>query len=136
MDTRRLGTDGPQVSALGLGAMGMSDLYGPADEAESIATIHQGENLAVNLALVDALRTVAESIGATVAQVAIGWVASRGADVVPLVGAQGRDRLQESLAAADLVPSDEVIGAIGAAVPAAAGERYPEQQMAGLDSEG
>ena len=40
MTTRTLGTTGPAVSALGLGAMGMSDLYGPADERETIATIH------------------------------------------------------------------------------------------------
>ncbi len=40
MDIRQLGTTGPQVSALGLGCMGMSGIYGPSDEAESIAAIH------------------------------------------------------------------------------------------------
>ncbi|MFB4284785.1 aldo/keto reductase [Nonomuraea sp. MTCD27] len=38
--TRKLGTTGPEVSLIGLGTMGMSDLYGQADEAESIATLH------------------------------------------------------------------------------------------------
>ncbi|GAA1272098.1 aldo/keto reductase [Saccharothrix xinjiangensis] len=46
---RRLGTSGPAVSALGLGCMGMSDLYGPADEAESVATIHAAIDAGVNL---------------------------------------------------------------------------------------
>ncbi|MBE8517877.1 aldo/keto reductase [Amycolatopsis sp. H6(2020)] len=40
MLNRTLGRSGPAVSALGLGLMGMSDLYGPADETESVATIH------------------------------------------------------------------------------------------------
>ncbi|MBK1663866.1 aldo/keto reductase [Rhodospirillum rubrum] len=40
MRHHRLGTTGPHVSALGLGCMGMSDLYGPSDRQESIATIH------------------------------------------------------------------------------------------------
>lgn len=38
---RRLGRDGPSVSAIGLGCMGMSEFYGAGDEAESIATIHE-----------------------------------------------------------------------------------------------
>src|SRR3954452_16222707 len=49
MDTRSLGTAGPRVSALGLGCMGMSDFYGAADEAESIATIHAALDAGVTL---------------------------------------------------------------------------------------
>ncbi len=49
MDTRTLGRTGPQVSALGLGMMGMSTLYGPANDAESIATIHAAMDAGVTL---------------------------------------------------------------------------------------
>ena len=47
--TRTLGTSGPQVSALGLGCMGMSALYGEADRAESIATVHAALEAGVTL---------------------------------------------------------------------------------------
>src|SRR5438874_10493299 len=46
---RKLGSVGPEVSAIGLGCMGMSDLYGPADEAESIATIHAALDAGITL---------------------------------------------------------------------------------------
>ncbi|NUS64246.1 MAG: aldo/keto reductase [Saccharothrix sp.] len=46
---RALGSTGPEVSALGLGCLGMSDLYGPADEAESVATIHAAVDAGVTL---------------------------------------------------------------------------------------
>jgi aryl-alcohol dehydrogenase-like predicted oxidoreductase len=49
MLTRRLGATGPGVSAIGLGCMGMSDLYGPADRSESIATIHAALDAGVTL---------------------------------------------------------------------------------------
>src|SRR4051812_38518525 len=49
MTSRTLGTTGPAVSAIGLGAMGMSDLYGPADRDESIATIHAALDAGVSL---------------------------------------------------------------------------------------
>src|SRR3954452_22431914 len=49
MLTRELGSTGPTVSALGLGCMGMSDLYGPADRGESIATIHAALDAGITL---------------------------------------------------------------------------------------
>jgi aryl-alcohol dehydrogenase-like predicted oxidoreductase len=170
MDTRKLGTDGPQISALGLGAMGMSDFYGPADDAESIATIQAATDAGITL--IDTAdfygsghnelqieysllsRGIEAEILPTARELGIGVTAYRVLSRGLLSGRWRRNRapagsdfrelmpprrvhLQESLAAADLVLSDEDIGAIEAAVPAgaAAGERYPEQQMAVLDSE-
>ncbi len=49
MSVRRLGTDGPTVSAVGLGCMGMSGMYGAADRGESIATIHGALDAGINL---------------------------------------------------------------------------------------
>ncbi|MDI2128440.1 aldo/keto reductase [Yinghuangia seranimata] len=97
----------------------------------------QGDNLDHNLALVEALRAVAEAKGVSVAQIAIAWVLGRGDDIVPLVGARRRDRLQEALGALDVTLSSDDLAAIERAVPAgaAAGERYAAAQMAHLDSE-
>jgi aryl-alcohol dehydrogenase-like predicted oxidoreductase len=97
----------------------------------------QGENLTHNLALVDALRAVADELGASVAQVAIAWVAARGSDIVPLVGARTRERLGEALGALNLTLDEGQLARIEAAVPAhaAAGDRYAAPQMAMLDSE-
>jgi pyridoxine 4-dehydrogenase len=95
------------------------------------------ENLDRNLSLVEALRQVADAKGTTVAQLAIAWVLSRGEDIVPLIGARRRDRLEEALGALELELTADEIAAIERAVPAdaAAGDRYNEQQMAVLDSE-
>jgi aryl-alcohol dehydrogenase-like predicted oxidoreductase len=48
MKMRKLGRDGPLVSALGLGCMGMSEFYGKGDDEESVATIHRALDLGVN----------------------------------------------------------------------------------------
>lgn len=97
----------------------------------------QGENVAANLKLVEALRQVAEARGASVAQVAIAWVAAQGTDIVPLVGARRRDRLTEALGSLNITLDADAFNAIGAAIPkgAAKGERYAAAQMAMLDSE-
>jgi aryl-alcohol dehydrogenase-like predicted oxidoreductase len=95
------------------------------------------ENLERNLKLVDALDPIAEAKGATVAQLAVGWVLSRGEDIVPLVGTTRRDRLAEAIGAVGLELTQDDLAAIERAAPpgAAAGERYDERQMAMLDSE-
>ena len=97
----------------------------------------QGANLDTNLGLVDRLRAVAEAIGASVAQVAIAWVAAQGADIVPLVGARRRDRLTEALGALDVKLTPAHLAALAQAIPpdAAAGARYAEAQLAHMDSE-
>jgi aryl-alcohol dehydrogenase-like predicted oxidoreductase len=97
----------------------------------------QGENMERNLAIARGLGEVAADLGVTSAQLAIAWVAAQGEDIVPLVGARRRDRLEESLEAlaVDLSPSD--LERIEAVVPrgSAAGERYAEPLMTTLDSE-
>src|SRR5690349_353659 len=108
-----------------------------ARDFRSRAPRFAGENLDRNLALVERLREVADATGASVAQVAIAWVRSRGEDIVPLIGARTRERLDEALGALDVELTDEDLRRIEDAVPrdAAAGSRYDERQMAHLDSE-
>jgi aryl-alcohol dehydrogenase-like predicted oxidoreductase len=96
-----------------------------------------GANLDHNLALVEALRSMAEAKGATISQMAIAWVLTRGQDIVPLVGARRRESLGESLKTLDLRLSADDLAQIEQAIPkgAAAGERYSAPLMALLDSE-
>ncbi|MFD5131688.1 aldo/keto reductase [Streptomyces olindensis] len=95
----------------------------------------QGDNLRHNLDLVEALRKIAGQKGVSVAQIAIAWVLSRGADIVPLVGARRRDRLTEALGALDVTLDAADLAAIEEAVPAgaAAGARYPAAQLAHVE---
>ena len=102
-----------------------------------------GENHARNLELLASLEEIAarkgggEVGGVTAAQLAIAWVASRGEDIIPLIGTKRRDRLAEALKALDLTLSADDLAAVEAAVPAAAvaGDRYAPAQVTALDSE-
>jgi len=97
----------------------------------------QAGNVEANLQIADRLKAIADAKGITTAQLAIAWVAAQGQDIVPLVGAKTRARLQEALGALDVTLSVEDLAAIEAAVPrdAVRGDRYPAQGMASLDSE-
>ena len=130
------------ITAYGVLSRGLISGHWTADRAgerdfRANSPRFQGDNLAHNLALVERLRAIAERLGATVAQVAIAWVAAQGADIVPLVGARRRDRLDEALGACALTLSAEDRAALAAALPpgAAAGARYPAAQLAHMDSE-
>jgi aryl-alcohol dehydrogenase-like predicted oxidoreductase len=95
------------------------------------------ENHVRNLELLAALEAIAEAREVSAAQLAIAWVASRGDDIIPLIGTKRRDRLTEALHALDLTLSTDDLAGIEAAVPAeaVAGDRYEAAQVAMLDSE-
>jgi len=108
----------------------------PTDFRSRSPRFAQG-NVERNLSLVEQLRAVADARGATVAQIAIAWVLSRGKEIVPLIGARTRERLEEALSATALELGAADLERVEQAVPknAAAGERYNEQGMHMLDSE-
>ncbi|MFJ6984332.1 MULTISPECIES: aldo/keto reductase [unclassified Streptomyces] len=138
--TRELGIG---ITAYGVLSRGLlsghftADRQLAANDFRAYAPRFQGDNLRHNLTLVEALRKIAEQKGVSVAQIAIAWVLAQGEDIVPLVGARTRERLDESLGALDVTLDAGDLAAIEAAVPAdaAAGERYAPAMMAHLDSE-
>ena len=88
-----------------------------------------GENLRENLKLAERVKELAAEKGITPGQLALAWVLSRGEQIVPIPGTKRRSYLEENLAAADVRLSAEESERIADAVPAAAGERYPEAAM-------
>jgi aryl-alcohol dehydrogenase-like predicted oxidoreductase len=92
-----------------------------------------GEAYESNLRLVANLESLASAKGVTTAQMALAWVLSRGADVVPIPGTKRRKWLRENIAASDVELSAEEIEALEAAVPrgSVVGDRY---QAAGMQN--
>ncbi|MCP2165459.1 aldo/keto reductase [Goodfellowiella coeruleoviolacea] len=101
----------------------------PADDMRRGLPRFAEGNLERNLAIVAALRALAEQRGVSAGQLALAWVQSRGADVVPIPGTKRRTYLEENVAAVGIELSEEDIAAIEAAVPAdaVAGTRYTEE---------
>jgi aryl-alcohol dehydrogenase-like predicted oxidoreductase len=107
------------------------------DDFRSISPRFRDDNLEINLELVERVRAIAHQIDASVAQVAIAWVAAQGNDIIPLIGARRRDQLMEALGAINLDLTQTQLDALEEAVPlgAAAGSRYPEALLVHMDSE-
>jgi aryl-alcohol dehydrogenase-like predicted oxidoreductase len=137
---RELGVGVTAYGVLSRGLLGgnlTSDQVASPGDIRAHMPRFRAENLDRNLSLVEALRAIADRKGMSVAQIAIGWVLSRGDDIVPLIGTTRRDRLAEAVAALDLELTEDDLAAIERAAPpgAVAGDRYDERQMAMLDSE-
>src|ERR1039458_2467871 len=94
---------GVAVTAYGVLTRGLLSGHWRADRRLAVGDIrahsprYLGANLEHNLALVEGVRAIADQLGVSVAQLAIAWVLARGEQIVPLVGARRRDRLQEAL---------------------------------------
>ncbi|MEU3405155.1 aldo/keto reductase [Streptomyces sp. NPDC006670] len=93
----------------------------------------QGENFARNLAVVDAVRRLAEAKSVTPSQLALAWVLHQGA--VPIPGTKRRGYLEENIAATGVTITDEDIAAIEAVAPrgVASGDRYAPEYMRNLN---
>ncbi len=89
-------------------------------------------NLGHNLGLVDRMSTVADRLGCTPGQLALAWLLRRADDIVPIPGTTRPAHLEENVAAADVILTDEDVELLCSLVPlgAVAGERYPPDELA------
>lgn len=134
----------PVVRELGIGfvpysPLGRGFLAGTAMRAEELPEgdyrktdpRYQGANFDANMAVVAAVRKVAESHGASTAQVAIAWLLAQGPDVVPIPGCKRLATLEDTARAASLKLTADDLAALDEAAPigATAGERYGNPAM-------
>jgi aryl-alcohol dehydrogenase-like predicted oxidoreductase len=137
----------PTVRELGIGFVAYSPLgrgflsgryRAPEDLPEDDFRRHhprfQGENFSRNLALVERVQEIARERGISAGQLALAWVLSRGADVVPIPGTKRRSYLEENVGAAEIELSAADLARIDEAAPlgVTAGARYAN--MAPIDS--
>jgi aryl-alcohol dehydrogenase-like predicted oxidoreductase len=95
----------------------------------------QGENLASNVRLAEAVQGMAAKKGCSPAQLALAWLLAKGGDIVPIPGTRRADHLEANAAATEIALSSADIAALEAACPAGAakGTRYPAGAMAKLN---
>jgi len=108
----------------------------PSDDFRAGLPRFSSDNIAKNLAIVDCIRSFAESRQCTAAQVALAWLLSRGDHIVPIPGTRRIHYLEENVAAENIVMSPTEMNELTAAVDKlnVAGERYTEEGMKGLNA--
>ena len=133
---RELGMSVTAYGVLSRGLLSGSRPSGPRDFRTHLPRF-TGENFEKNKKVFATLQEIAAGKNATPAQIAIAWVLSRGADIIPLVGARRRTQLEDAVRALDLKLSAQELAELEKAIPpnAIAGTRYDENQMRWLDSE-
>ena len=87
-----------------------------------------GENFQRNLAIADEVDAIAAEAGATPAQVALAWLLAKGDDIAPIPGTKRVGRLEENVAADDVVLTPAQLAALDQLTPAA-GDHHNEAQM-------
>ena len=92
-----------------------------------------GGNFAKNLAVVDAVRALADEKKVAPAQLALAWVLAQGEHVVPIPGTKRVTHLEQNVTAADVMLTTEELERIGATLPEPAGDRYDESGMATIN---
>jgi aryl-alcohol dehydrogenase-like predicted oxidoreductase len=94
----------------------------------------QGDNLAHNLALVARMKTIADRLGLSTAQLAIAWTVAQGDDIVAITGTQRIKYLEQSVAAAEVTLSAADLQELESifTAEARAGDRYPREMLPGL----
>ncbi|HXI88241.1 MAG TPA: aldo/keto reductase [Parvularculaceae bacterium] len=125
----------PLSRGLLTGAYRLNEDFGEGDYRRQRSPRFAGEALDKNNALVDKLREIAKKKDATLAQIALAWVLSKGDDIIPIPGTKKFGRLDENVGAVDVALSAEDVAAIEKAVPpsAVSGARYPEQASSSLN---
>jgi aryl-alcohol dehydrogenase-like predicted oxidoreductase len=136
----------PLLRQLGIGLvafapLGRGFLTGTVQRAESFPEGDfrkndprlQGKNFDENARIARMVQEIAKRKGATPGQIALAWLLSRGEDIVPIPGTKRRKYLEENVGAAEVVLTAAELAQLGEALPATAGPRYSERQMAEID---
>ncbi|MBJ7471539.1 MAG: aldo/keto reductase [Solirubrobacteraceae bacterium] len=100
-----------------------------ADDYRRFSPRFQGDNLAANIAIVEAIDAVATAADLTPAQVALAWVHAQGNDIAPIPGTKRRSYLEQNVAATSAHLSPAQLEQLGALADAAVGNRYPDMSL-------